>query len=622
MNFVRSVNILYRDGIVSKQKYNAIRSSLSMCFDESGVCHKHINFMTNISVPRLFTYKSLLQRINEIDMGMLHDVKETLCIGLDEERKVNGKYRDLQELLTLMAKFYLTVNKQRKDELDWFGEREGTFKVAIGGDGAPFGKDDQALAWLVSFLNCGKRVCSSGENFLLFGANCSEDCEPVSRYVTMLKGQMTQIEKKTYPIQVNGKEVVLSFKFELLPNDMKYLGFLAGELSISASYFSPFADERKDDINSVQGTFGQLSQNKWHPWKYSDRIRVAAAVEKKKVEVSKTNLKPSTKREKITSFISQQKSRQEFPPLVGNFIDKAKAEPLHLKNNAWQQWNSFVLKYALSRTDVRNCDTVFEVPTNSCFGKYYHCIRFMVKATRLAKKIRKWFADDRTRNKQLEYRFTGKESRLFCHNFMSIVEGVTMDDDQQSHTFKLHVSAYTGINLRDAVSLFSRVTISSEQIQSLSEVCSNFFRATALFLSATPTSWTIGHIVPAHARQIHQSLGMGLGVNTMEGREAKHIALAKFTRNTQFSNRWLQVFRHEYVSLVWLRENGCDEIVHKETSGVYIPKRCYSDQFCHCGQPKQAHDEKCTFCSAQLRRVVSECVIQRKITNDAKAVYN
>ena len=60
---------------------------------------------------------------------------------------------------------------------------------------------------------------------------------------------------------------------------------------------------------------------------------MAAAVEKKKVEVSKTNLKPSTEREKITSFISQQKSTQEFPSLVGNFIDKAKAKPLHLKNN-------------------------------------------------------------------------------------------------------------------------------------------------------------------------------------------------------------------------------------------------------------------------------------------------
>ena len=108
---------------------------------------------------------------------------------------------------------------------------------------------------------------------------------------------------------------------------------------------------------------------------------MAAAVEKKKVEVTKTNLKPSTNIEKITSFTSQQKSRQEFPPLDG-----AKAEPLHLKNNAWQQWNFFVLKYALSRTDVRNCDTVFEMLTNSCFGKYYHGIPFMVKAIRLAKR--------------------------------------------------------------------------------------------------------------------------------------------------------------------------------------------------------------------------------------------
>ena len=37
--------------------------------------------------------------------------------------------------------------------MDWFGEGEGAFKVAIGGDGVPFGKDDQAVAWLVSFLN-------------------------------------------------------------------------------------------------------------------------------------------------------------------------------------------------------------------------------------------------------------------------------------------------------------------------------------------------------------------------------------------------------------------------------------------------------------------------------------
>ena len=63
----------------------------------------------------------------------------------------------------------------------------------------------------------------------------------------------------------------------------------------------------------------------------------------------------------------------------------------------------------------------------------------------------------------------------------------------------------------------------------------NYYRATALFLTSTPTTWTIGHIFPSHAKVIHQRLGMGLGINTMEGRDAKHVTLAKFTHNTQLS---------------------------------------------------------------------------------------
>ena len=39
---------------------------------------------------------------------------------------------------------------------------------------APFGKGDEATAWLVSFLNVGEQVLSQNDNFLLGGANCSE----------------------------------------------------------------------------------------------------------------------------------------------------------------------------------------------------------------------------------------------------------------------------------------------------------------------------------------------------------------------------------------------------------------------------------------------------------------
>ena len=122
-----------------------------------------------------------------------------------------------------MAQFYLKANNYRKDKLNWFGTQEGTFKVAIAGDGTPFGKDDQALAWLVSFLNCGQRVYSSAENFLLIGASCSEDCEPVRRYVVLLERQMTEIEGKMISVETDGKKKFASFQFELLPNDMKYI---------------------------------------------------------------------------------------------------------------------------------------------------------------------------------------------------------------------------------------------------------------------------------------------------------------------------------------------------------------------------------------------------------------
>lgn len=121
-NFIRSVNILYRGGIASKQKYNSIRTSLTMCLDDAGVKRRHIEFMSNIPVPRLLSYKEVLKKINQIDTGDLHDVRETLCQGLKEEDIVNGKYKDLLKLLLKMAQFYLSANNYRKDKLNWFGK--------------------------------------------------------------------------------------------------------------------------------------------------------------------------------------------------------------------------------------------------------------------------------------------------------------------------------------------------------------------------------------------------------------------------------------------------------------------------------------------------------------------
>ena len=518
VNFIRSVNVLYKDGLVSKAKYNSIRSSLSMTSNEDNTGKSHVKFMKSCLIPKLMPYKQLMVKVNAINIGTLHDVRETLCDGLDNADKVDGKYRNLTELLLRLAQFYLEANKHRADKLNWFGNEVGSFKVAIGGDGAPFGKDDTALSWLVSFLNCGPRVCSHEENYLLLGANCKEDCEPIRRYVCKLAEEMNEVQKKTFSVNVDGKDIPVSFSFAMFPNDMKYLAFLAGELSVSAKFFSPFANVQKVDICDVTATFGVEISNKWQPWGYEQRLAVAGAVAKKKEELANSHLKPATIRQKITSFIAQKKSRQEFPPLLGKAIDKVKVEPLHAKNNAWQQWHAMVMKYVLSRTNVSSCESVSDTPAFSCFKRYYETVRFTLKATRLAKKVRKWFCDGRLKNKDLEYRFTGKESLIMCHQFMTLLSALELEDDQPLHSFALHLFATIAVNLRDSVSIFSRITVTDEEVIRLKEVASSYFRACALFSSVSPTTWTIGHCVPVHTKQIKQQLGLGLGVNTMEGR--------------------------------------------------------------------------------------------------------
>lgn len=42
VNFVRSVNVLYKDGRVSKAKYNPIRSSMSMTSNDDNTGKKHV----------------------------------------------------------------------------------------------------------------------------------------------------------------------------------------------------------------------------------------------------------------------------------------------------------------------------------------------------------------------------------------------------------------------------------------------------------------------------------------------------------------------------------------------------------------------------------------------------
>lgn len=136
---------------------------------------------------------------------------------------------------------------KRKGALKWFGETEGRFLVAFGGDGCPFGKNESACSFLISFLNVGKRVASSSDDFLVFGGDVEETSLIVKKYVNFVCKQIKDLKGCVF--EINGLHV--SFYFEELPNDMKMLAMLAGELSNCVTFFSTSANVSTKDCTDL-----------------------------------------------------------------------------------------------------------------------------------------------------------------------------------------------------------------------------------------------------------------------------------------------------------------------------------------------------------------------------------
>ena len=158
-------------------------------------------------------------------------------------------------------------------------------------------------------------------------------------------------------------------------------------------------------------------------------------------------------------------------PLVGKLIDQAHVEPLHLKNNACALAHRYLLNEIISISHLESTTSFSQVPSSSAFSKYIKLLRCKCSLSRLAKQVVKWFNETKAEGKEFDYRFTGKDSRLFLRNFMVLISSV--EDSVRKGTREeviLHVLAYICLCLRDCVSIFTRVTISDEDIARI-KVC-------------------------------------------------------------------------------------------------------------------------------------------------------
>lgn len=578
-NKLRSLNVYYSHNVMGKRKYVNLRKA-----------NKASSSRTS-RIPNYIPYNELSTLVNSINIGTLKDVNDLSPENSDT--KFEGCYRETVEYVLRLTKFYLSVDKHRKDKLLFFptlprkDNNSRLFVLSVGGDGAP----GSGTSFLISFLNCGKRVVSSSENYLLFGANVDESSPLVEAYVRQLVVDLSYLEDNVF--EIDGLKV--EFSAGELPNDMKMLAFLGGELSNAATYFSTFANVSQTDRNDFKKTFGLNQNDDWKPWNYEKRLS-------DEVKVSQLKSKdPNMSRSKVTSYISKTlRSRQEFKPLVGKLIDVAKAEPLHMKNNVIKEQFMKIFKICLAKSDLKGAKKYSDVPPQCLFAKFVKFIHDEMGCNFLSKKIMRWFNDNTGKvEKDFGFRFRGKESFKFLQCFpemiVMVLESELIDNQLRLRLVQIN---FQSVLIRRVLSIFVRITGIGE-----SEVCEMAKDAKLLFKlsclcdqSISPSLWTFCNAAPVHTKICLSKYGMGLGCNSMEGREQKHQMISRYAENTTFQNRWPLIFRHEFIQLIHLRENGFDKVNYITRSKPYVPD--VSDNKCKNCRMQFSSNKICKLCDS------------------------
>ena len=103
--------------------------------------------MTGCEVPKIVNYQNLMKFIKNINIGEVYDF-ESLAEKLSVA-PVPGCYRPLKPFLLDLSDLYIFLHSKQPC-LHWFNGEEMVFQVALGADGAPFGRDETATGKTVT----------------------------------------------------------------------------------------------------------------------------------------------------------------------------------------------------------------------------------------------------------------------------------------------------------------------------------------------------------------------------------------------------------------------------------------------------------------------------------------
>lgn len=165
-NYEISVSIIYRGGILSKRKYNELRSSEMFEFDLPTEKRRQTEFKKGCKVPSV-PYKDLMKFISQQEIGTLHNIpparadseieKESEDVKQNLLSPVPGHFIDLEERLLQMADLYLHIDSHMPNFLNWLGKKKSNILVTIGADRCSFWKMQQSMCLAGFFFKCHRK---------------------------------------------------------------------------------------------------------------------------------------------------------------------------------------------------------------------------------------------------------------------------------------------------------------------------------------------------------------------------------------------------------------------------------------------------------------------------------
>ncbi len=196
-------------------------------------------------------------------------------------------------------------------------------------------------------------------------------------------------------------------------------------------------------------------------------------------------------------------------------------------------------------------------------------------------RLLRWWKDT-SQTARASVRITGEEAKCLCHGFMKLIDHLMTGDVKKD--LQLYCQAYAALKLRDAASVFVRVHITECDIDMLETACSLLFAVYHFFMKANLTIWTICYVVPQHTRDMFEKYGLGLGILSMQGREAKHKKIMAYLHHTSTlpkTKKWVHAFRHEYADLLLTKPEKKHQRKRPESEKI-IPDRFKEDDTAEC----------------------------------------